>query len=134
MSLNGALEHIILSAPCKYRKVIFIDMLFIVIIIIPDKAAILAVLRYRHITDDVSVFMKRIKVKYENSFWEKKIIHKFKCLDNVLILKKVIDAVAHAKHRSAGTIKVKFSHILLKIHDIKSFGRSFFPCNIEHIG
>ena len=134
MRLNGALEHIILSAPCKYRKVIFIDMLFIVIIIIPYKAAILAVFGYRNISDDISVFVKRVEIKYEYSFWEKKIIHKFKCLDNVLILKKVIDAVAHAKHRSAGTIKVKFSHILLKIHDIETFGGSFFPCNIKHIG
>ena len=62
MCLSESAENIFLFLH-ENGEIILIDLLFGIVIILPDKTAILSVLRNSGITDDFPVFVDGIKIK-----------------------------------------------------------------------
>ena len=52
--------------PCKDRQVILIDVLFLMVVVFPDEAAVIPVFSDRGIPDHCFIFIKRIKIKNED--------------------------------------------------------------------
>ena len=134
MSFHRTSEYfIVLVTLCKDRHIVFVDVLLFVIIILPDKTAVLSVLSDCCISDNISVLVQRIKIKDKDPLWEKKIVYQFKGLYNILILKKIIDTVTDTDNCPGCAVKIKFSHILFKIHDIKTSFAALSSGNIKHL-
>ena len=74
MGLGKSVEGItlFLDEDCQ---IILVDLFFRIIIIFPDKTAILPVLRNRRIADDFPVFIICIKIKDKNATGVELIVH-----------------------------------------------------------
>ena len=59
----------------KNRQIILVDLTFRIVIIFPDKTAIVPVFRDRRIPDHLFILIHRIKIKHKNSAGIKIIIH-----------------------------------------------------------
>ena len=104
-----------LSLPHKNRQIVFIDPLLEIIVVFPDKAALLAILRNGRIPEKFSVLILRIEVKQEESSRIQIIIHQGKDFHKIPRFCQVIHGIAGTDNRPDRAVKLELTHILKKI-------------------
>ena len=108
-------------------------MIILMIVIIPDEAAVFSVLSNCCIADHISVFVKSIEIKYEKTFRIKEIVHQLKGIHNLLILQHIIYAVTDTYYGPCSAVKVKLPHILFQVHDIEALFLTLHSGKIQHV-
>ena len=98
----------------KQRQVILIDLICRVIPVLPDKAALLAVLR-DHRLPELFILEKRIQIEYEHSARIQIIVHKSEYLQQIRLIRNIVHRITDTHNRPHGTVQLKFPHILLQI-------------------
>ena len=132
MGLGKSVEGItlFLDEDCQ---IILVDLFFRIIIIFPDKTAILPVLRNRRIADDFPVFIICIKIKDKNATGVEIIVHQPEYLQKFLFFQNIIDGITDADHRTNSRIQIQFPHILMQIEDLRTALRLFLHGNAQHL-
>ena len=96
----------------KNSKVIFINLFFFVIIVFPNKTAILSIFCNGSISDYLFILIYGIKIKDKKSLRIQIIIHQSEGFYQVLFFQKIIQRIANTDNSCHSTIQLKLSHIL----------------------
>ena len=103
-----------------------------VIIIFPDKAALIPVFCDYLITQNFSVLIFCIKIKDKDSLRVQIIIDQGKNLCQVRRICDIVDAVTDGHHSPHSAVQLKLPHILAEIQDILSRLRPLSGCQLQH--
>ena len=102
----------------KKCQFIYIQGIFPVITVLPDKASVLSVLSNSRIADHIPVFMDRIHIKNEQPARIQIIIYQRKKILQIFLVRQIIHTVTDTDHSTNRTIQLKILHILQKIQNI----------------
>ena len=119
MGLCESPENIVLFL-YEDSQIILIDLFFRIVIILPDKTAVLSVLRNGGIADDLPVFIGGIEIKDKHPAGIEIVVHQLKYLQQFLFFQNIIHGIADTDHRTYGRIQIQFPHVLMKIEDFRT--------------
>ena len=71
------------------REVVFVDVLLLVKIVVPDKTGVLPVLRYGLFAQYLSVFVESVQVKYENALRVQVVVDQTEYLQEVFLFCRI---------------------------------------------
>ena len=117
----------------KKSQIIFVDLFFWIIIIIPDKAGIFPVLGYGSVSQDFFIFVFCIQVKNKNPTGIQIVVYQPEYFQQILFFRYIIHAVTDRHHCPDSAVKFKFPHVLKEIEDVLPLFFLFLHGDLQHV-
>ena len=117
----------------EQSKIILVDLFLLVVRVLPNKAAVLPVLRNGDISQQLLIFVNGIHIKNKNAAGIQIVIYQPKYLQQIFFLCYIVDGITDAHHCPHRAIQFKFPHILQKVENIQSGSRFFLHGDFQHI-
>ena len=115
------------------REVVFVDVLLLVKIVVPDKTGVLPVLRYGLLTQYLPVFVGGVQIKQENASRIQIVVHQTEHFQKIFFFCDIVHAVTDGDNCPHSAVKLEFAHVLQKVEDVLAVLRFFLHGDLQHV-
>ena len=114
-------------------QIIFVQLFFRIIIILPDKASLFPVFRNDRLSQNLFIFINGIQVKKDDPIRVQIVMGQAENLKQILFLCNIVQGITGADNRPDCAVQFEFTHILQEIKNIVSRFSLFFIGQLQHL-